>query len=143
MSGGITAWFVAPLKRPGDCELSSSAGDIVVYLPRRFPMTIDAQIQVADDHRVIIDPAFPLRLTSGNLSSGRRILRAEGSLNGGGEVLRLRALEGDIRLVVSDTNRQVHIYNQQMDDLSEQLRQLRLQLRNLITLQDGYDMPAR
>jgi DUF4097 and DUF4098 domain-containing protein YvlB len=142
MSGGITAWFVAPLKQPGNCELRSSAGDIVVYLPRRLPMTIDAQIQMADDHRVIVDPAFPLRLTSGDSSSGPRIIRAEGSLNGGGEILRLRAVEGNIRLVVSDTNRQVQIYNQQMDELQQQLRQLRLQLRNLITLQDGYDNPS-
>jgi len=142
MSGGITAWFNAPLKQSGNCELRSSDGDIVVYLPRRLPMTIDAQVQMADDHRVIVDPAFPLRLISGDSSSGPRIIRAEGSLNGGGEILRLRAIEGNIRLVVSDTTRQVQIYNQQMDELQQQLRQLRLQLRNLITLQDGYDAPA-
>jgi hypothetical protein len=142
MSGGITAWFNAPLKQSRDCELRSSDGDIVVYLPRGLPMTIDAEIQMADDHRVIVDPAFPLRLISGDSSSGPRIVRAEGSLNGGGEILRLRAIEGNIRLIVSDTARQVQIYNQQMDDLQQQLRQLRLQLRNLITSQDGYDTPA-
>jgi hypothetical protein len=89
-----------------------------------------------------VDPAFPLRLISGDSRRGPRIIRAEGSLNGGGEILRLRAIGGNIRLVVSDTARQVQIYNQQMDDLQQQLRQLRLQLRNLITLQDGYDTPA-
>lgn len=143
MSGGITAWFVGPLNRPGGCELRSSDGDIVVYLPRRLPMTIDAQIQMADDHHLIVDPAFPLRLISDNSSSGLRTIRAEGSLNGGGEILRLRAVDGNIRLVVSDTNRQLQIYNQQMGELQQQLRQLRLQLRNLITLQDGYDVPAQ
>ncbi len=68
-AGGITAWFVAAPKQPGNCELQSSAGDVVVYLPRQLPVTIDAQIQMDDDHRVIVDPAFPLRVTYDNSQS--------------------------------------------------------------------------
>ena len=32
-AGGITAWFVTPAKKPGQCELRSGEGDIVVYIP--------------------------------------------------------------------------------------------------------------
>ena len=49
-----------PPKHRVQCELDSSDGDIVVYLPRQLPVTIDAQMQMADEHRVIVDPAFPL-----------------------------------------------------------------------------------
>jgi DUF4097 and DUF4098 domain-containing protein YvlB len=142
-AGGITAWFVAAPKQPGNCELQSSAGDVVVYLPRQLPVTIDAQIQMDDDHRVIVDPAFPLRVTYDDSQNSPRMIRAEGSLNGGGEILRLRAVEGNIRVVLSDANRQVQIYNQQMEQLQQRLRQLRLQLRNLISSQEGYDAAAR
>ena len=47
------------------------------------------------------------------------------------EVLRLRAVEGNIRLVLSDSSKQMRLYNQQMEMLQQQMRELRLQLRNL------------
>lgn len=130
-AGGITAWFVMPSKQGGNCELDSSDGDIIVYLPRQLPATIDAQVEMADEHRVIIDPAFPIKLTYDDLSNGLKTIRAEGSLNGGGEVLRLRAVEGNIHLVLSDSSKQMRLYNQQMEMLQQQMRELRLQLRNL------------
>jgi DUF4097 and DUF4098 domain-containing protein YvlB len=142
-AGGITAWFVMPAKQHGDCDLQSSEGDIVVYLPRQLPVTIDAQIQMADEHRVIVDPVFPIRVSYDDLSNGLRVVRAEGSLNGGGEVLRLRAVAGNIRVVLSDAGKQVQLYNQQMELLEQQMRQLRLQLRNLLPSQDGYPSSAR
>ena len=137
-AGGITAWFVAPAKQPGICELQSSDGDIVVYLPRQLPVTIDAQIQKGDEHRVIFDPAFPLKVSYDESSKGARIVRAEGSLNGGGEVLRLRTVAGNIRVALSDANKQNRIYRQQMDQLDQQLQ---LQLRKLEQSQPGTDPP--
>jgi DUF4097 and DUF4098 domain-containing protein YvlB len=143
-AGGITAWFVSPARQPGNCELHSSNGDIVVYLPRQLPVTIDAQIQNADEHRVIIDPAFPLKVSYDDSLNGLRTMRAEGSLNGGGEVLRLRAVQGNIRVVLSDASKQLQLYNQQMQQLEQQLRQLRLQLRKFVSPQDIYaDSPQR
>jgi DUF4097 and DUF4098 domain-containing protein YvlB len=135
-AGGITAWFVMPSKHGGNCELDSSEGDIVVYLPRQLPATIDAQIEMADDHRVIVDPAFPIKV-SDDLSNGLRTIRAEGSLNGGGEVLRLRAIGGNIRLVLSDASKQIQLYNQQMELLQQKMKELRLQLRNFLPTSDG------
>jgi DUF4097 and DUF4098 domain-containing protein YvlB len=138
-AGGITAWFVAPAKRPSTCELESSDGDIVVYLPRELPVTIDAQIQKGDEHRVIFDPAFPLKVRYDESSKGARIVRAEGSLNGGGELLRLRTVAGNIRVALSDANKQSQIYRQQMDQLQQQLQ---LQMRKLEqSQQPGADSP--
>ena len=131
-AGGITAWFVMPSKHAGNCELDSNDGDIVVYLPRELPATIDAQVQMADEHRVIVDPAFPIKLSYDDSSNGMKTVRAEGALNGGGEVLRLRAVEGNIRLVLSDAGMQSRHYKQQMDLLQQQMRELQLQLRGLL-----------
>ena len=136
-AGGITAWFVTPPKRPGPCELDSNDGDIIVHLPRQLPVTIDAQVEMADEHRVIFDPAFPLKVSYADSAKGMRTIRAEGSVNGGGEVLRLRAVEGNIRVVLSDAEKQVQLYNQQMEQLAQQLRVLRLQLRSLLSSEDA------
>ena len=116
-AGGITAWFVSTAK-PGTCDFQSSDGDIVVYLPRKLPITIDAQIQDGDDHRVIFDPAFPVKITYDDVSNGTRRLRAAGELNGGGEVLRLRTVAGNIRLMLSDADKQLVMYRQQWSNWS-------------------------
>lgn len=126
-AGGITAWFVSPAKLPSMCEFQSGDGDIVVYLPRQLPITIDARIQMGDEHRVFVDPAFPLKVSYDNASNGVRMVRAQGELNGGGEVLRLRTVAGNIRLVLSDAAKQTEIYKQQMDQLQQKLdRQMRV-----------------
>ncbi len=127
--GGITAWFVAPPKGSGNCQLESNSGDIVVHLPRELPVTIDAVVEKGGDHRVIVDPAFPLKVSY----DGAHTVRAEGDLNGGGELLRLRTVAGNIRFVLSDTSKQSEIYRQQMMQLRQQMdrfeqdRQLKLQ----------------
>ncbi len=125
-AGGITAWFVSSGK-PGNCDFQSSDGDIVIYLPRKLPITIDAQIQNGDDHRVIFDPAFPMKISYDDAANGTRRVRAAGDLNGGGEVLRLRTVAGNIRLMLSDTDKQLVMYKQQMEQLEQRLQmQMRL-----------------
>jgi Putative adhesin len=126
-SGGITAWFVSPPKPPGTCDLQSSDGDIVVHLPRQLPVTIDAQVENGNKHRVIVDPAFPLKV-SYNDSSKAHAMRAEGALNGGGELLRLRTVAGNIRFVLSDRDKQLELYKQQMAELERQTQELEKQL---------------
>jgi len=118
--GGITAWFVAPAKAPGICELESSSGDIVVHLPRELAVTIDAQVEKGNEHRMIVDPAFPLKVSYEDSAKGARTVRAEGALNGGGEVLRLRTVAGNIQFVLSDAGKQAQIYQQQMQQLKQQ-----------------------
>ena len=131
-AGGITAWFVSSPKRPGTCDLQSGDGDIVVYLPRQLSVTIDAQIQQGNAHHVIADPAFPLKVSYDEASNGSRRIRAEGALNGGGEVLRLRTVAGNIRLILSDSSKQVEIYKQHMEQIQQKLAtQLRMMERSL------------
>ncbi len=126
-AGLITAWFVGPVKSPSQCQLQSDDGDIVVYIPRQMPVTIDAQVQLGDEHRVIVDPAFQLKMSFDAASNGGHLARAEGPLNGGGEILHLRTVAGNIRLVASDAAKQVLLYKQQMAQLDEKVR-LQLQL---------------
>jgi hypothetical protein len=131
-AGGITAWFVSSPKQPGTCDLQSGDGDIVVYLPRLLSVTIDAQIQQGNEHHVIADPAFPLKVSYDEASNGSRRIRAEGALNGGGEILRLRTVAGNIRLILSDSSKQVEIYKQHMEQIQQKLAtQLRMVERSL------------
>jgi DUF4097 and DUF4098 domain-containing protein YvlB len=126
-AGGITAWFVTPAKKPSQCELQSGDGDIVVYIPRQLPITIDAQVQSGDEHHVTFDPAFPMTISRGATSNGGESVRAEGVLNGGGEVIHLRTVAGNIHVAVSDANQQLRLYKQQMEQLEQKLQlQLRL-----------------
>jgi hypothetical protein len=127
-AGAITAWFVTPGKMPGQCELQSGEGDIVVYIPRQLPVTIDAQVQSGDEHHVIFDPAFPVKISREAAANGDEWIRTEGVLNGGGEVIRLRTVAGNIHVMVSDANKQVQLYKQQMEQLQQKLQ---LQLRML------------
>jgi DUF4097 and DUF4098 domain-containing protein YvlB len=137
-AGLITAWFVAPVKSPSQCQLQSNDGDIVVYIPRQLPVTIDAQVQSGDEHRVIVDPAFQLKMSYDAGSNGAHSVRAEGPLNGGGEILHLRTVAGNIRLVASDAGKQVQIYKQQMAQMEEQIR---LQLQSLEQSQSRENSP--
>lgn len=120
--GGITAWFASDAKLPSSCELESGVGDIVVYIPRQLPLTVDAQIQQGNEHRLVVDPALPLKL-SYNAANGKHSVRAEGALNGGGEVLRLRTVAGNIQLLLSDTSRQMQILKQQMERIQKQVEE--------------------
>src|SRR5487761_1461081 len=130
-SGGITAWFGPGAKLTSPCRLAAGEGDIVVYLPKLLPVTVDAQVELGGDHRVIVDPAFPLRVTYGEPDEGSQAVRAEGELNGGGPPLVLRTVSGNIRLVLNDANqekRQMDLLKLQMDKLR---RQLEMNLSNM------------
>jgi len=78
---------------------------------------------------VIVDPAFPLKVSRGDSSTGgAHSVRAEGALNGGGELLRLRTVAGNIRFEVSDADKQIELYKQQMQQLQKQTEDLQRQL---------------
>jgi len=135
-SGGITAWFVSPPKSSGTCDLQSTDGDIVVHLPRELPVTIDAQVEKGDDHRVIVDPAFALKVVRDE-TSRLHTVHAEGALNGGGELLRLRTIDGNIRFMLSDADKQIQLYKEQMAQLQKQTEELQRQL-----MQQGLPLPS-
>lgn len=123
-TGAITAWFVAPPKTESTCEFQSGEGDIVVYIPRQLPVTIDAQIQSDDKHQFFVDPAFRLLITRDPGPNGSETLHAVGSLNGGGEVVHLRTVSGNIRLIASDAAKQVEIYKHQMKQMQDNMQNM-------------------
>lgn len=101
-SGNITAWFASSGKLPGGSQLVCGQGDIVVFLPRNLAVTIDATIEMAADHRVIADPGLAVNVRSDRTGPRGRTLRAAAELNGGGQVLELRTVAGNIRLRYAD-----------------------------------------
>ncbi len=101
-AGGITAWFVQEEKGQGASQLSCGAGDIVVYLPRELAITIDALIENGNEYRIDADPSLPIKILPASTSGGSPAVRAEGALNGGGQLLKLRTVAGNIRLKYAD-----------------------------------------
>ena len=88
---------------PGASQLSSGAGDIIVFLPRNLAANIDALVENGGLSRIDADPALLLNIQSpGNRGAGS--VRATGMLNGGGEVLKLRTTVGRIRLQFLDAD---------------------------------------
>ena len=75
--------------------LETSAGDITVYLAADLPITIRAGIDVANGHSIRSD--FPdIHISSEGGDYGPKTYTAEGQLNGGGPVLKVRTTTGDI-----------------------------------------------
>lgn len=119
--GTITAWFTLDGKLGAPSQLESRQGDIVVYLPRGLPITIEATIDMAGEHRIEAEPSFPMKVSYSNTPEGGRALRGECTLNGGGEVLKLRAVAGNIRLKFADTDAQMEFNRKQMEQLKRRL----------------------
>jgi len=109
VTGNITAWFndaepesavvAHGIRRMrGSSQLTSGDGDIIVYLPRGLALTVDALVEQGGEHRIVTDPSLPLKVSYQDSPSGVRELHCEGNLNGGGEVLHLKAVSGNIVL---------------------------------------------
>ncbi len=95
-AGRIMAEFNGTGRTLGPSELESSVGDVYVYLPPNLAITIDASIQTAAGHGIHTD--FPLEVQGDKGDYVPTTLRCHGALNGGGEVLRIRTVAGDIEI---------------------------------------------
>jgi hypothetical protein len=94
-AGGIVAKFVASSGEHTDSLLETSAGDITVYLAPNVNISVRASIEVANGHDIRSD--FPdIKVTTEGGDYGPKTVTAEGSLNGGGPVLKVRTTTGDI-----------------------------------------------
>ncbi len=94
-AGGIEAKFIASGGEHNDSVLETSAGDITVYVAPNVKLSIRASIEVANGHR--IESEFPdIRITTEGGDYGSKTVTAEGDLNGGGPVLKVRTTTGDI-----------------------------------------------
>ena len=94
--GCILAQIDADQKSFSASDLQTSAGDIQIFLPANLPLTIDAAIDMAAGHKILSD--FPLNIKGDGQAFAPSKLRGEGALNGGGEVLRVRTVAGNIEI---------------------------------------------
>jgi DUF4097 and DUF4098 domain-containing protein YvlB len=95
-AGRILAEFNASAKTFAASQLETSMGDVYVYLPVGLRLTIDAAIDAAAGHHIVTD--FPLSILGDKEDFGEHTIRGHGTLNGGGEVLRIRTVAGDIEI---------------------------------------------
>lgn len=92
-AGAITAKFVSGAQR-SDSVLETGVGDITIYLVPNLNMTVRASIEAANGHRIVSD--FPDIKISSEGGPWEKLVSAEGNLNGGGPVLKVRTTMGNI-----------------------------------------------
>jgi DUF4097 and DUF4098 domain-containing protein YvlB len=95
-AGRILAEFNCTKKSFGPSQLETSMGDVYVYLPANVPLTIDAAIETAAGRRIQSD--FPLDIQGDKEELVPSTVRGRGTLNGGGEILKIRTVAGNIEI---------------------------------------------
>jgi protein TonB len=116
-SGSISAWLSAnpspktsrggAAQSPyGSSQLSSTGGDIVLYIPRTLAATIDAIIEQGNNYRIAIDPSLPIEISYQHSADAARRIHCQGRLNGGGELFHVKTVSGNIVLRLSDPETQ-------------------------------------
>jgi len=94
-AGGIIAKFIASTGERTDSVLETSAGDITVFLAADLAITIRASVELANGHQIRSDFS-DIHVTTEGGEYGPKTVTAEGRLNGGGPVLKVRTTTGDI-----------------------------------------------
>ena len=94
-AGGITVKFINIAGERSDSVLETSAGDIAVYIAADVALNVRASVDLGNGHHITSD--FPdIHIPSEGDQWGPRTLNAEGKLNGGGPVLKVRTTTGNI-----------------------------------------------
>ena len=75
--------------------LETSAGDITVYLANDLAISVRAEIEIANGHTIHSDFS-DIRVSSEGGQWGPKTVTAEGQLNGGGPVLKVRTNSGNV-----------------------------------------------
>lgn len=96
--GGIIAKFLSTGERI-DSTLESGAGDITVYLAGDLPISIRAAIELANGHNISARDFPGIHISTEGGQWGPKTVTAEGQLNGGGPVLKVRTNSGNITFV--------------------------------------------
>lgn len=101
-AGRIFAEISANRQTYSASRLETSVGDVFVFIPTDLPVSVDAAIEQAFGHHIVTD--FPnLRWVANPEEMPGRLVRLEGPLNGGGKILRIRTLMGDIEIHRDDS----------------------------------------
>jgi len=94
-AGPIMVAFVSGHGHFSDSSLHTAAGDISVCLPSNMPVTVHAASDMTSGKGIFSDfPELKIATTGG--SFGPKAMSAEGMLNGGGPMLRIRTTIGQI-----------------------------------------------
>ncbi|HSZ61272.1 MAG TPA: hypothetical protein VK828_05725 [Terriglobales bacterium] len=94
-AGGIIVKLLSSSGVHSNSTLETSAGDITIYLANDLPISIRAEIEVSNGHGIHSD--FPdIHISSEGGQWGPKTVTAEGKLNGGGPVLKVRTNSGNV-----------------------------------------------
>ncbi len=94
-AGGITVKLLNTGGERTDSMIETSAGDITVYIASDVAVTVRASVDLGNGHRITSD--LPgIHIANEGDQWGPRTLTADGKLNGGGPVLKVRTTTGDI-----------------------------------------------
>ncbi len=93
-AGGITVKLVNTGADRRDSELETSAGDITVYISSDVAVDVRASVDMANGHHINSDFSDIHVRSEGEW--GSKTLTADGKLNGGGPILKVRTSTGDI-----------------------------------------------
>ena len=93
-AGGIIVKLLAGADRRSNSSLETSAGDITVYLANDLAISIRAEIESANGHTIRSD--FSDIHVSSEGGPWEKTVTAEGQLNGGGPVLKVRTNSGNV-----------------------------------------------
>ena len=94
-AGGITVKFINTGAERSDSMLETSAGDIVVYIAPDVAISVRASVDLGNGHHITSE--LPdIQVASEGDKWTPHTLSAEGKLNGGGPVLKVRTTTGDI-----------------------------------------------
>ncbi len=95
-AGGIIVKLVSSADVHTSSTLETSAGDITVYLAKDIPITVRAAIDIANGHTIRSEFGDIHVSNEAGSWPGPRTVTAEGKLNGGGPVLKVRTSSGNI-----------------------------------------------
>jgi DUF4097 and DUF4098 domain-containing protein YvlB len=94
-AGGIIVKLLSSAGGRNNSTLETSAGDITVYLANDLAISIRAEIEIANGHTIRSDFSDIHVSTEGG-PWGPKTVTAEGQLNGGGPVLKVRTNSGNV-----------------------------------------------
>jgi hypothetical protein len=94
-AGGIVVKLLNGADHRSDSTLETSAGDITVYLAGDLAISIRAEIEAASGHTIHSDFS-DIRVSTAGGQWGPKTVTAEGQLNGGGPVLKVRTNSGNV-----------------------------------------------
>ena len=94
-AGGIVVKLLSGDDRRTNSTLETSAGDITVYLANDLAISVRAEIEMASGHTIHSDFS-DIHVSSEGGQWDPKTVTAEGQLNGGGPVLKVRTNSGNV-----------------------------------------------